>query len=202
MKKIVLLFLISTPIFFFLIKANSKPTSSLQNLTRASASSSLVSPINSPNSLQNKVAVPQTFSIPKLRINAQVEAVGMDPQGRMDVPEKNQDVAWYKLGSKPGEKGSAVIAGHLDTVTGAPAVFYYLSKLTPGDEILVADENNKQYKFKVTNTKIYDYNDMPLNEIFASFDKGRLNLITCNGTFDRSSKNYSKRMVVFSELES
>lgn len=144
------------------------------------------------------IAKPKSLSIPKLGLtDVVVEEVGMDAQGRMDVPGKVNDVGWYDLGFKPGDKGSAVIDGHFDTVTGAPAVFYYLNRLQKGDQIQVTDAAGRQYSFAVTDVEAYDFDKLPLQQIFASHDKSRLNLITCNGTWDRSSKNYSKRMVVY-----
>src|SRR5260221_1494026 len=55
------------------------------------------------------VGIPVEMRIPKLHMDAQIESVGLDSHQRMDVPKKVNDVAWYNLGSKPGEKGSAVI---------------------------------------------------------------------------------------------
>ncbi len=52
----------------------------------------------------------------------------------MGVPDNGHDVAWFKLGARPGEEGNAVIAGHVDDQKG-PAIFYHLDKLTKGDEI-------------------------------------------------------------------
>src|SRR5258706_4423241 len=87
---------------------------------------------SAPTSTPSSAGTPVRISIPKLQLTAAVEAVDTDTQGRMDVPKHVQDVGWYAMGTKPGEKGSAVIDGHLDTVTGAPAVFYFVSKLQAG----------------------------------------------------------------------
>ncbi|OGE26601.1 hypothetical protein A3C26_04335 [Candidatus Daviesbacteria bacterium RIFCSPHIGHO2_02_FULL_39_12] len=130
-----------------------------------------------------------------------MEPVGEDAGGKMDVPKLVENVGWYNLGYKAGEKGSAVIAGHFDTVNGAPAVFYYLSQLTKGDEVIVTDKNGKNYIFKVEKSVSYPVDQAPLEEIFAVNDKPRLNLITCFGTWDAGSKNYTNRLVVYTELE-
>lgn len=143
---------------------------------------------------------PQTLIIPKIDVAAQVESVGEDSKGNMDVPKKAEDVGWYSFGYKTGEKGSVVLAGHLDDVYGRPAVFWNLSKLERGDEILVTDEAGKEFKYIVTGKEIYPYDQFPLREVFMSNDKPRLNLITCQGKFDKSSKKYSHRIVVYSEL--
>lgn len=152
--------------------------------------------------LQPQAADPQTLSIPKLNITADIEAVGEDNIGRMDIPKKVNDVGWYSLGYKPGEKGSAVIDGHLDTVTGAPSVFYYLSQLSPGDEVIVTDQNGKNLNFAVTDVQNYPFDQVPLQKVFASNDKPRLNLITCIGVWNTGSRNYSNRLVVYTELKS
>src|SRR5437764_1044364 len=62
---------------------------------------------------------PKNLKIPKIGIIANSESVGLDSQGRMDVPKKAEDVGWYNLGFKVGEKGSVVLDGHFDDVTGA-----------------------------------------------------------------------------------
>ncbi len=69
------------------------------------------------------VSFPKILSIPKLEVNAEIETVGLDNKGAMDVPKNAMNVAWYNLGPKPGEKGNAVMAGHLDTITLARLYF-------------------------------------------------------------------------------
>src|SRR2546421_294931 len=147
--------------------------------------------ISTPAATQTTTGTPITLSIPSINLQASVESVGMDAQGNMDVPRTNDDVAWYNLGFKPGEKGSAVIDGHYDTVTGAPAVFWDISKLKNGDQIKVTDADGSTYHFQVTNVEVYPFNQVPLEQIFNSRDKSRLNLITCGGTWNQASKNYS-----------
>lgn len=147
-----------------------------------------------------QVTEPQTLSIPKLGVNAAVEAVGQDSTGRMDVPQGVFNVGWYSLGYKPGEKGNAVMAGHLDTTTGAPAVFYYLNQLSVGDQVIVSDRNGRELTFEVTGARSYLFDQVPLQEIFGPSDKPRLNLITCTGVWNRGTSNYTNRLVVFTEL--
>lgn len=143
---------------------------------------------------------PQTLRIPRLGVNASVESVGLTPEGNMGVPKNAGNVGWYNLGYKLGENGSVVLAGHLDDVYGQPAVFYNLSRLQVGDEIFATDQNGKEYRYRVTRKVNYPYNQLPLQEVFVSNDKARLNLITCQGVFDRSQRNYTHRIVVYSEI--
>jgi sortase A len=156
----------------------------------------------SENILPTKTALstPKRLIIQKIDVDAAIESVGQDEKGNMDVPKKDENVGWYELGYKPGDEGSAVMAGHFDTRTGAPAVFYNISKLQPGDTIEVVDENDNSLTYSVTDTATYDFDKVPLQKIFATKGKKALNLITCEGVFDRESKNYSKRLVVYAEI--
>lgn len=143
---------------------------------------------------------PKSLVIPSLEVSVDVEHVGKDSEGRMDIPQDPLNTAWYELGALPGEKGNAVIAGHYDTPTGDPSIFYDLASLQEGDEIVSVDEEGNEYVFKVTDIVTYDNDEFPLREVFGSHDKARLNLITCAGEFDRELKDYSERTVVYSEL--
>lgn len=169
-----------------------------QELTASPKASSLPTPVPTPAYVPT---APVIISIPKISLSAYVEPVGVDLAGKMEVPKKDEDVGWYNLGFKPGEMGSAVIDGHLDKVTGAPAIFWNLSKLSVGDEIFVTDQNNKTLKFKVYDKELYSYNDAPIDKIFNSNGQATLNLITCGGTFNQAARNYSSRTIVFSKQE-
>lgn len=146
------------------------------------------------------VSIPIILSIPKLGLQASIELVGIDSQGRMDVPSSFYTVGWYKYGPRPGEKGNSVIDGHYDTYTGDAAVFYNLDLLNRNDVINITDQNGKTYVFKITQVYTYQFDDVRLEKIFGKTQKRMLNLITCAGYFDHVSNNYSHRVVIFSEL--
>ncbi len=158
-----------------------------------------------PNQQQNPVVVRKTpvrLIIPSLKIVTMSESVGMDQQGRMDVPKDVANVAWYQLGVKPGEVGNAVFAGHYDKPDGSPAVFYDLNQLQSGDELIVEDEDGKLLIFIVTEKRVVQLSEFPLQEVFGETEKKRVNLITCGGTWDKAKQEYSERTIIFSELKS
>ena len=160
--------------------------------------SPIATPASSPIVVQEK---PTTLLIPTLNISAEVEYVGLDNERRMDIPKAWENVAWYERGPVPGETGSAVIAGHLDSPTG-PAVFYSLAKLKPGDSIIVQTKQGKELEFVVELVEQYKDAQFPISEVFSSSDgEKRLNLITCAGTFSQLSRRYSDRLVVFTVLK-
>ncbi len=143
------------------------------------------------------VGDPIKLAIPKLNVDVDIEKVGLDPENRMAVPTNPLNTGWYDLGSKPGETGSAVIDGHVDLPGGAPSIFYNLKKLLPGDEIIVTSVDKTRI-FRVTSVEVFPDASFPIDKVFGATDEKRLNLITCNGVFDRQNKNYIDRLVVFS----
>lgn len=145
--------------------------------------------------------VPVTLTIPKLAIEAEVESVGLDSDGDMDIPKNSDNVAWYNLGYKPGDQGNAVIAGHFDKVSGAPAVFYDLEKLGIGDTVITTDQEGGTMAFTVVRIATYPDEDFPLQEVFGPAQKPMLNLITCDGKWNNATKSYSHRTVVYTEMK-
>ena len=141
---------------------------------------------------------PERLIVDKLGINSAVERVGLTDTEAMDVPAERDNVAWYMLGSKPGELGSAVIAGHYDWYDG-PAIFFGLDQLQAGDVIEILDDRGHLKKFLVTETALYNNEEFPLEMVFGRSDKVRLNLITCDGVFDQATNSYNKKLVIFSE---
>ena len=154
------------------------------------------------NAIVGGVDLPVRLIIPKISVNAAVQSVGITANGEMGIPSNFTDVAWYNLGPKPGERGSAAMSGHLDTAsaTDVDAVFIHLNELKAGDEIDVVDKSGHTIKFRVTQMQIYDTTKAPLGKIFdQSVSTADLNLITCDGIWNQSTKDYSKRLVVYSK---
>lgn len=141
--------------------------------------------------------IPVKLMIPTLNINAKIQSVGITKDGNMDVPNNTQDVGLFSLGPKPGEIGSSVITGHFDDKNGDNAVFYNLDKLVKGDKIFVEDNNNKKIAFIVQEIRKFD--EKYAEEVFSTNDTAHLNLITCNGVWDKTKNSYDNRLVVFSD---
>ncbi|MFA5996458.1 MAG: class F sortase [Candidatus Paceibacterota bacterium] len=145
--------------------------------------------------------LPARLTIPSIGVDTALESVGLTPKGAMDVPTGPVNAAWFSLGPRPGEEGSAVIAGHYGWKDGLPAVFDNLSALQRGDTVYVEDENGVRTAFVVRELRIYgEYEDVP--EVFGSLDgKAHLNLVTCGGAWNTVSRSYAKRLVVFADKE-
>ncbi len=142
---------------------------------------------------------PNRLQIPKIGIDARVQPVGKLANGNMATTIPT-DVAWYKYGARPGEPGNAVLAGHRDTRFTNNGVFHNLDMLTIGDDIYVIDGYGKEFHFRVIGKKAYDANSDDPKEVFGTTSGARLNLITCAGDWNPRTRNYSDRLVVFTEL--
>lgn len=145
---------------------------------------------------------PIRLKIPSINVDASLRPVGLAPDGTMVAPKGPDDVVWYERGARPGEKGSAVIAGHYGTwKNGSGSVFDNLSKLKLGDNIYVNDEKGARITFVVREIRSYDPN-ADASAVFESNDgEAHLNLITCEGAWNKVSKSYPKRLVVFTDKE-
>jgi LPXTG-site transpeptidase (sortase) family protein len=192
-----LIFLISFGIWKIFLGGENPLTSAVSPAAVVNVQPSSI-PIPSPKEIFD---IPSSITIPKLDITADSESVGMDKVGRMDVPKNVVNVAWYKLGVKPGEKGNSVFAGHYDKPDGSPSVFYKLGTLKKGDIVLVTDNSGQNLEFVVTEKRVVKTDQFPLQEVFGETDKIRVNLITCGGEWDKDKKEYSQRTIVFTELK-
>ncbi len=148
---------------------------------------------------QPVLPMPVRLVIPSLRVNALIEDVAFDSDGGMASPGGPDTVGWFAPGFRPGDPGSAVIAGHVDWVDRA-AVFWFVKDLAPGDEVDVIYDDGSSAAFAVDGVESYSDTDAPMDQIFAAGDVPHLNLLTCGGTFNRATHNYDHRTVVYTTL--
>jgi sortase (surface protein transpeptidase) len=110
-------------------------------------------------------------------------------------------VGWYNAGTIPGERGSAVIDGHLDRPGGYPAVFWNLRYVQVGDAVIVVNRRGKTLHFHVTRILFYPPQDAPVQDIFGNTAGTFLNLITCAGDWIPSQHQTTLRLVVYTTLD-
>ncbi|MEV0373985.1 class F sortase [Streptomyces sp. NPDC050636] len=144
-------------------------------------------------------SAPQRISVPSLNISSTLETLGRKKDGTMETPADPDKAGWYTPGPAPGEKGPAVIAGHVSW-NGKPSVFHRLSSLKAGDAIEVARTDGKSSKFTVSRIAQYPKNKFPTIEVYKNIDHPGLRLITCGGQYDTSQHYYRDNVVVFAKL--
>lgn len=143
--------------------------------------------------------LPVRLKIPAINVDSAIEDALITPDGRMDVPSGSVNVAWFALGPHPGRVGSAVIGGHFGIRNGVKFVFYDLDKLVVGDKIYIENDKGDTLAFQVRRIQLFDRN-ADATDVFTSDDGlAHLNLITCEGIWNRVNDTYPKRRVVFTD---
>ena len=145
------------------------------------------------------IGFPIRLKIPVINVDAIIAYAGLTADGAMEVKKDPTEVAWYDSGPRPGENGSAVIAGHYGFLNGKGSVFNDLHTLIKGDTLSVIDERNVTHNFIVRESRTYNP-AADTSGVFSSKDgKAHLNLITCEGTWNNTQATYSDRRVVFTD---
>lgn len=142
-----------------------------------------------------------TLRIPALRLVASVGGLGLNPDGTVQVPRDPGRVGWYRLGPAPGQVGSAVILGHLDSKIG-PAVFFRLKFLRAGDKITVDLADGVHARFVVDRVVTYANAEFPARKVYGARGRPSLQLVTCGGQYDRQARSYTANVVVYTSLVS
>ena len=136
--------------------------------------------------------------IPTLQLSVPLSVLGLNPDGSVQVPTDYNVPGWYKYGPTPGERGSAVILGHVDTFRG-PAVFFYLRNLRPGNQVIVELADHKIARFAVLGLRMYTKAQFPERIVYGSRPYSALQLVTCGGVFDHSTHHYLSNIVVYTK---
>jgi LPXTG-site transpeptidase (sortase) family protein len=127
--------------------------------------------------------------------------VGRAADGSIATPASDPAKAtgWYRLGPTPGEPGTAVIVGHVDTDS-QPAVFHRLSELRKGKLIKVDREDHRVATFTVESVETFPKTSFPAGRVFDPTGRARLVLVTCGGTWVGGRIGYSDNVIVFATL--
>jgi len=158
------------------------------------------------NVLASSASLPKTvrsrpveLTIPAIGVATKVTKLGLQPDGQVMVPTTTRSAGWYIDGPSPGQVGSAVILGHVDSYKGI-GVFFNLKSLKAGDKITVRAANGVVTHFKVTKVVQYSKSNFPDRLVYGSHGTRALQLVTCGGVFDHATGHYESNIVVFSTL--
>jgi sortase (surface protein transpeptidase) len=143
-----------------------------------------------------RVARPVELTIPAIRVHTALEKLGRTPKGALQVPDSTTIAGWYTGSPRPGEIGSSIIAGHIDSTAG-PAVFFRLRLLRKGELVYVQRADGTLVVFSVSAEHTYPKNDFPTEQVYGPVPDAELRLITCGGTFDPVTRSYLSNVVVY-----
>ncbi|MGW0613693.1 class F sortase [Streptomyces sp. NPDC002788] len=144
---------------------------------------------------------PVRLLIPKISVDAPFTDLAIGRSGQLEPPPPDDTnlVGWYAKGHSPGEPGTAIIAGHVDTAT-SPAVFAGLGQLKKGDRFQVARADGTRATFVVDTTESFEKDAFPSERVYGDTPDAQVRLITCAGSYDRQARDYTENLVVFAHL--
>ncbi len=125
-----------------------------------------------PSAQPAQVASPVSLTIPLIGVKTQLQTLGLAAGGALQVPSLTSVAGWYTGSPRPGAVGSAIIVGHIDSLTG-PGVFYRLPEQT------------------------YLKDQFPTQTVYGPTPDAELRLITCGGAFDAATGHYLSNIVVY-----
>jgi LPXTG-site transpeptidase (sortase) family protein len=146
----------------------------------------------------NKAAqpiLPVRLRIPAIGVDSRLEKLGVSRRGRLQPPVDPQRAGWFPGSAVPGEVGSAVIAGHRDSLVG-PAVFWRLTDLRPGDKMTVTRSDGVVVHFQVAQIHRVPRASFPTQQVYGATPDSLLRLITCGGLYDHVHGRYLDNVLV------
>ncbi|GCB43364.1 class F sortase [Streptomyces sp. NL15-2K] len=181
--------------------ASSAAASDTSRPPRTTQAGPSASPAGHPAGRHLPRARPLRLIIPKISVDAPFTPLNIGRSGQLEAPPADDVnlVGWHAEGATPGERGTAIIAGHVDTAT-SPAVFAELGELEAGDTFRVTRADRRTARFVVDSVETFDKKHFPDRRVYADTPRAQVRLITCAGDYDHSAKDYTENLVVFAHL--
>lgn len=151
-------------------------------------------PVATPISLK-----PSTLNIPSLGISASV-VTGGEQDGNMVLPESSKVALYSGAAALTSDKGSTVIAGHVNFADGSAGALGPLYRIVKGAPIYASDAAGKVHTYKVTKLEILDKKALP-DDIFRTSGDKQLVVVTCGGDIEKVNGvlAYTHNLVVTAE---
>jgi len=144
--------------------------------------------------------MPRVITIDSADVKARVFRMGVDDKNRIGVPRSIWDTGWYDGSAKPGEKGVALIDGHISGPT-QPAIFEKLPKIDKGTKITIERGDGTKINYAVESIETKKLEDVDMNKVLTPTDNQNqtLALITCGGQFNAKAFTYDSRVIVMAK---
>ncbi|WP_246165476.1 class F sortase [Arthrobacter yangruifuii] len=161
-------------------------------------------PSGTPTADQDPVLAPSapvSLSIPSTGTASELLRLGLRKDGSLEVPPEppGSPAGWYTGSPTPGERGPAVLLGHVNATGGGEGVFAGLRSLKPGDRIDIAREDGTTAAFTVDRAEQYGKDDFPTLAVYGNTADAQLRLITCDG-YDPATGTFDDNYVVYATL--
>lgn len=140
--------------------------------------------------------VPVRVRAEAIGLDAPIDPVALEGDGTMEIPDAVDRIGWYAPGVRPGQAGSAVLAGHVDSRTEGQGALFELRRLEPGDVLHLTDDDGAVQRFDVVARSTHPRDALPIDELFRWEGPRQLQIITCGGAFDPARGGYADNVVI------
>jgi sortase (surface protein transpeptidase) len=146
-------------------------------------------------------SVPVSIDIPSSDTQSKLISLGLRNDGTLEVPpdEPGAPAAWFNGSPAPGERGPAVIYGHVNATDGGPGVFADLRSLVKGDLVRIMRQDGKTAVFEIDRGEQYSKAEFPTEVVYGNTEGAELRLITCDG-YDPKTGEFDDNYVVYAKL--
>ncbi len=180
--------------------ASPAPTATA-SATEPSASDASTTEASAPDEQVMDASAPVRVQIPSVGLDAALIRTGIRDDGVLEVPpgEEGSPASWYDGSPTPGERGTSVLLGQVNSTTDESGVFFDLPRLVEGDEVMVTREDGSTAVFEVYRSETVAKDAFPTRAVYAPVPGAELRLITCHEGEDADSP-YPNNYVVFARL--
>ncbi|XNY99987.1 class F sortase [Micrococcus luteus] len=147
-------------------------------------------------------STPVRVRVEKVGVDSTLMELGLQEDGTVEVPPTGEGTpaGWYRNSPTPGERGPAVLLGHVGNAHGRLGVFGRLKELVPGDVVEVDRADGSTAVFTVDRSVSYERSEFPTNEIYGNTDDAQLRLITCD-SYSAWTGRWEANHVVYATLD-
>ena len=128
-------------------------------------------------------------------------SLGLRSDGTLEVPpgEPGAPAAWFNGSPSPGDRGPAVIYGHVNATDGGAGVFAKLRALKKGELVRIKRDDGSTAEFKIYRGEQYAKTAFPTEKVYGNTEGSELRLITCDG-YDPKTGEFDDNYVVYAQL--
>ncbi|WDF34164.1 class F sortase [Arthrobacter agilis] len=169
--------------------------------TPSSAPAAAPSPAASPQPDVLAASAPVTLVIPSVGVRSDLLSLGLRENQSLEVPPDGPGApaGWYNQSPTPGDRGPAVLLGHVNATDGGKGVFADLRALAAGDRVDVLRADGSTATFEVQRGEQYQKDDFPTLTVYGNTPGSELRLITCDG-YNPDTGEFDDNYVVYATL--
>ncbi|MFZ1683177.1 MAG: class F sortase [Candidatus Zixiibacteriota bacterium] len=145
---------------------------------------------------------PRYLIIPDIGVKARIKSTGLTKAGAVDAPKNLNDVSWYNESAVPGNaNGASLLLGHMSGWT-VPGVFKKINKLQAGMRFEVEKGNGEKLTYEVVKGEQIPVSQLNMSKILREDIAGQhdLKLMTCSGKYNKNTKEFEDRYIVYAKI--